>query len=90
MIWHAIKWGVRNGFETLSFGRTSLHNDGLRRFKLGWGAEESLIEYFKYDFRKARFVMDRDMTAASQTKVFQRLPVRLLRMMGSLLYRHIA
>jgi Acetyltransferase (GNAT) domain len=89
-IWHAIKWGVNNGFEALSFGRTSLWNNGLRRFKLGWGAEESLIEYIKYDFHKARFVSDRDRTAAWQTRVFQMLPIRLLRMIGTLLYRHIA
>ena len=73
-----------------SSGQTSFRNEKLRRFKLGWGPKESLIEYFKYDFRKARFVSDRDMTAAWQTKVFQMLPIPLLRTMGALLYRHMA
>jgi CelD/BcsL family acetyltransferase involved in cellulose biosynthesis len=37
---HAIRWSCEHGFRTLDFGKTELANEGLRRFKAGWGAEE--------------------------------------------------
>ncbi len=40
VMWEAIKWHARHGATTLHLGRTSLGNEGLRRFKLGWGAGE--------------------------------------------------
>jgi lipid II:glycine glycyltransferase (peptidoglycan interpeptide bridge formation enzyme) len=90
VIWQAIKWCVRNGFEELSFGRTSLWNEGLRRFKLGWGADETRTDYFKYDFRTSGFVTEKDLTAAWPTKFFRMMPVRVSKLIGALLYRHIA
>src|SRR5205814_251130 len=55
VMWEAIRWFLRQGFERLHFGRTSLDNDGLRRFKCGWNADESLIEYVRYDCRQDQF-----------------------------------
>src|ERR1700693_5660710 len=43
IMWEAIRFLVRAGAESLHFGRTSLGNDGLRRFKLTWGTEEETI-----------------------------------------------
>jgi Acetyltransferase (GNAT) domain len=48
VMWEAIRFLAQSGKEQLHFGRTALENDGLRRFKLGWGAEEELIEYHKW------------------------------------------
>ena len=59
-MWEAIKRYAENGFSRLHLGRTSLANEGLRRFKLGLGAREEKIEYYKYDFRKESFVSDVD------------------------------
>ena len=51
VMWEAIQWCVRNGKKILDFGRTSLANEGLRRYKLGWAAEERRIDYYRFDFR---------------------------------------
>ena len=40
IIWEGIRFLSQNGAATLHFGRTSLENDGLRRFKLTWGSVE--------------------------------------------------
>ena len=48
----AIEWCAGHGMEALDFGRTETTNDGLRRFKLGWGAEETEIQYSRYDPRE--------------------------------------
>jgi GNAT acetyltransferase-like protein len=89
VMWKAIQWSLRQGAKTLHFGRTSTANQGLRRFKLGWGAEERLVSYYKYDFRKQTFVRDSDKTCGWHVGAFQNLPIFLSRGIGSILYRHI-
>ena len=90
VMWEAIKWHARNGAKTLHLGRTSIGNEGLRRFKLGWGAEEEKIEYVKCDLRKGRFVTDADESTGWHNRVFKVLPVGLSRLIGAVLYRHCA
>jgi len=90
VMWEAIKWHARNGSTTLDLGRTSLMNEGVRRFKLGWGVEEKLIEYVKYDLRQERFVSEPDESFGWYNRCFQMMPVFLSRMIGAALYRHWA
>jgi CelD/BcsL family acetyltransferase involved in cellulose biosynthesis len=40
-----IRWGCETGCHELDFGRTDLHHDGLREFKLGWGTEETALHH---------------------------------------------
>jgi hypothetical protein len=90
VMWKAIQQCAQYGISTLDFGRTSLSNEGLRRFKLGWGATERVIEYFKYDFGQEAFVRDHDESSGWHTKAFRILPPLALRWSGALLYKHIA
>lgn len=90
VMWEAIKWQARNGAKTLHLGRTSIGNEGLRRFKLGWGAGEHKIEYVKYDLRKGRFVTETDEATGWYNRVFNLLPMGLSRLIGAVLYRHCA
>ena len=41
----AIRWGCEHGMRTLDFGRTHWGQEGLRSFKLAWGAEERELRY---------------------------------------------
>ena len=41
----AIRWGCEHGFRSLDFGRTHWGQEGLRSFKLSWGAEERELRY---------------------------------------------
>ena len=90
VMWEAIKWHVRQGSTSLDMGRTSLVNDGVRRFKLGWGVEESIIEYLKYDLRRECFMSESDGSFGWHNRFFQLMPVSLSRMIGAVLYRHWA
>lgn len=89
LFWVAIQFYADHGYQTLDFGRTSLGNDGLRRFKLGWGAAESRAGYLKYDLRRDRFVTDRDLASGWHNALFRRLPLPVLRWVGARLYRHL-
>jgi len=43
----AIEWGCANGMRVLDFGRTDIGQEGLRSFKLAWGAEERELRYVR-------------------------------------------
>ena len=90
VMWEAIAWHVQKGFSRLDFGRTSLANAGLRRFKLGWGATEQPIDYVRYDVRAGAFTSGRDESSGWYNRLFRRLPVSLSRLAGALLYKHAA
>jgi hypothetical protein len=60
VMWAAMKQYADEGFTSLHMGRTSGVNEGLRRFKLGFGAAEHRIEYTKYDFLRNEYVVERD------------------------------
>jgi len=90
VMWEAIKWYARHGFETLHFGRTSAASEGLRRFKLGWGVRERRIDYVRYDLRQRSFVSGKDGAFGWYNRLFHVLPVGLSRLVGAVLYRHVA
>ncbi len=90
VMWRALAWYGEKGYASLDFGRTSLANEGLRRFKLAWGATERLVEYFKYDRAAARFVSDRDESSGWHNRLFRLLPPALSRLIGTAAYKHMA
>ena len=89
LMWKVIQWYCRNGYSRLDFGRSEPENEGLRYFKKGWGAEEYPILYRRYDLRKAAYVRDSPSSQGFHNKIFARLPVPILKIAGSLLYKHI-
>jgi hypothetical protein len=90
VMWEAIKWYLRLGVKKIHFGKTSVANEGLRRFKLGWGTREEEIGYFKYDLRKKIFVTASDEAFGWHNRIFQWLPGFACRMAGNMLYKHWA
>jgi len=89
VMWQAIKWLSGNGFKQLSFGRTELENEGLRRFKKGWGAAERKIKYCKYDLHTGKFISKNSHISDLQRKISSKLPLFVLRTAGALIYKHI-
>jgi hypothetical protein len=90
VMWEALKYYAARGFRVLHLGRTSLANAGLRRFKLAWGAREQIIEYVRYDLKLRAFVAGKDDAFGWHNRVFRLLPIGVLRLIGTLLYRHAA
>jgi lipid II:glycine glycyltransferase (peptidoglycan interpeptide bridge formation enzyme) len=89
VMWKAIEHLARSGCQTLNFGRTSLGNEGLRRFKLGWGALEERLGYTRFDCVRQRFATDVDRSMGMHAAVFRKLPIFILKQAGSLLYPHL-
>jgi lipid II:glycine glycyltransferase (peptidoglycan interpeptide bridge formation enzyme) len=86
VVWEGIRRLVAGGYRVLDLGRTSFHNDGLRRFKLGWGAEERLLFSFRVRVPDGTVIPLRDSAHAWHTKILRRLPVPLLRLAGEIIY----
>lgn len=88
VMWKAICFLSGQGYQELDFGRTDFGQEGLRRFKTGWGAEESRITYRRYDFKSGTFQGFPERKANFSEKVMSRLPYPLLTLIGRLVYRH--
>jgi hypothetical protein len=90
VMWEAIRRYAGEGFTSLDFGRTSISNEGLRRFKLSWGTEERKLEYLRCDLRRMQYVRNRNDKDGGLHMLYKFVPVLLSRAVGSLLYKHIA
>ena len=90
VMWEALKYYASHDFRLLHLGRTSLANEGLRRFKLAWGAREHIIEYLRYDLKLQAFVAGKDDAFGWYNRCFRLLPIGVSRLIGALLYRHAA
>jgi len=89
VMWEGIKWFCKHGDKSLCFGRTELEHTGLRQFKTGWGTEKYTLSYFKYDLRRMEFATTQNRINAFGTRLFQRMPIPVLNLAGSILYRHM-
>ncbi len=88
VLWEALRWYRERGFESLHLGRTESDNPGLLRFKRAWGANERVLNYYRYDLRAETFLSPPPAAGAWQTKGLARMPVAFLRLAGKLFYRH--
>lgn len=90
VLWTGFRHATRLGCTQMDLGRTSLHHDGLRRFKRGWGAQETVQASFRFRLSTGDLVPVPDRTTGLQTALFQHLPLWVNRWMGNLLYRYAA
>lgn len=90
VIWQAICWALGESCHSLSMGKTSLDHEGLRQFKMGWGAAEERIGYYRYALPSARVAVVNDALNGWHNHMFRVMPLWLSRTVGTLLYRHIA
>jgi hypothetical protein len=89
IMWNAIKYYLEKGCTTFCFGRTEPENDGLRQFKNGWGTQEHVLNYYKYDLHQARYIHNQEIVSRFQSMAFGKLPIPLLKIIGKYSYRHV-
>jgi hypothetical protein len=86
VMWSGIKHLAEQGARSLSFGRTDLDHDGLRRYKLGWGTKEKTISYLQFNLASGTFSAGK--RSSRPNPLFQLLPASLLKRAGAILYPH--
>jgi CelD/BcsL family acetyltransferase involved in cellulose biosynthesis len=82
----AIQWGCANGYQRFDLGRTDTDNEGLRTFKLGWGADERELAYTVLSRRAPK--EGHSGVPAGLRAVITRTPPLAGRLIGEALYRH--
>jgi len=87
LFWKCIEWACSAGMTQLDFGRSTVTAEGLRRFKSGWGAAEYPLTY-SFLGRSPRHAQAR-LSSALQP-ILRRAPAWVTRIIGELLYRHVA
>ena len=87
MLWEAIKEAKRRSFEVFDFGRTELENEGLRKFKLGWGTKEELLYYSFYPKApsNSKFIFVKNNIVAP---IIRKSPKFICRLTGELFYKY--
>jgi len=89
VMWEAIKHFNDRNFNTFHFGRTEFANDGLRRFKLGWGTVEKIINAYNYSIDEKSFVRKNIKTTGLHNVIFSKLPIPILKRIGSTFYKYM-
>lgn len=89
VMWKAIERYCEDSCELLSFGRTEPVHEGLKKFKESWGAKERIVPYYRYDFQKNDFTATQSQVTGWHTKIFGKMPIPLLRIIGRVLYKHM-
>jgi Acetyltransferase (GNAT) domain len=89
VMWRAIQELARREIAILHLGRTARGDEGLRRFKLGWGAVEEPINYFRFDLRSNRWTTTTDKASRMRKAIFSRLPLAINRLIGTAIYPHL-
>jgi len=89
--WEAIRIAVQEKFKFVSFGRTSVNNLGLIRYKNHWGttAERLLTHYYP----EGEGVADKAKEASWQYRVTRQLcarsPLPIYNLISAFVYRHL-
>jgi len=92
LMWSAIKLGSEKGHRSLDLGRCEDDNEGLRRFKLLWGAEERPLDYFYFPSADAGPTPTRrdDIRRRFLALLVRYAPDRVLEAAGAIFYRNFA
>jgi CelD/BcsL family acetyltransferase involved in cellulose biosynthesis len=87
--WRGIAHLADAGYHTLDFGRTDCGNEGLRRFKRGWGSTEYPIHYIRFTPQHLTPRGHGSSTSSHVSRLFRLLPLTLNRALGEILYVHL-
>jgi hypothetical protein len=90
VLWRGIQHLIQSGVSLLDFGRTSITNTGLQRFKLAWGSEEYHLGYLRFNCHTQCYTMVSDRSSGWQTRLFRITPLLIGKLIGRVLYRHSA
>jgi hypothetical protein len=89
VMWEALRWYQKRGFQSLSLGRSEPTNQGLLQFKRGWSCREEFLQYRRFDLSRNEFIEARIGTGERMTRILKNAPIPVLRLIGAAVYRHV-
>jgi hypothetical protein len=89
--WTAMEKGVHEGFTAFDFGRTSMDNEGLMRFKESWGATCYNLPYAYFPQAcKASSQQEGTAKYRALTELWHKIPSGLVPFLSNLIYQRLA
>lgn len=90
LTWEAISWCCKNGYQTLSHGRTARANKGLMQFNRGWAAVEEPLPYYYYPCMAGlASTSETSRRYHLITSCWKQLPLQVAGPLGGYLYKHL-
>jgi hypothetical protein len=89
VMWEAIKWLSSRDYKSLNLGRTDKNNEGLIRYKNGWGTVQNSVDYYRYSLKESRFLTKEKNLSSIGTRFFKAAPVSVSNFLGGVLYKHV-
>jgi CelD/BcsL family acetyltransferase involved in cellulose biosynthesis len=86
--WEMMSLACAEGYRTLDLGRTDLGDDGLRRYKAGWGCTETPLVYTHISLAPPS--PERLHVGELPRKIIRNSPLWVCRLLGEVLYRGTA
>jgi CelD/BcsL family acetyltransferase involved in cellulose biosynthesis len=90
LFWHAIQTACEHGYRWFDFGRTDAGQEGLRNFKLSWGAAEEPLVYGTLGHRPDPAPLAEGVAGRLLGSAIRHGPLLLCRVAGEALYRYTA
>lgn len=90
LMWEAIRRSAAAGMHDLHMGRNETNNQGLRRYKLAWGTNEGTLSYHRHSSEAGDFISGSNPQQGWQHATFRRLPLPMMKIIGSIIYPHMA
>jgi hypothetical protein len=90
LMWEAIRRHAAEGMRELHMGRNETDNEGLRRYKLAFGTSEEELSYHRYSPAAGDFISGSNPQQSWKNAAFRKLPTPVMKIIGSLIYRHMA
>jgi lipid II:glycine glycyltransferase (peptidoglycan interpeptide bridge formation enzyme) len=89
LFWYVIQWLCNNNYKELCFGKTAQNQKGLIQFKDGWDTRKSRINYYRYNLKTMFFVQGANRQVEDGYTICKKMPIPLLQLAGSILYKHM-
>lgn len=90
LFWYAIRTACEQGYRWFDFGRTDVGQEGLRNFKLAWGATEEPLVYGSLGSQAEPTPATGGMVGRMLGSAIRHGPLLLCRATGETLYRYTA
>jgi hypothetical protein len=91
LMWEAIKQAKKKGCKRFDFGRASVDNNGLSKYKSRWGTQNSPLDYCQMPIDQKNSIL---LEGIRQHKILKKLIMRMpkigLRVGGEIFYKHLA
>jgi CelD/BcsL family acetyltransferase involved in cellulose biosynthesis len=91
LLWNAIRSGKEEGFTEFDFGKSAPGDEGLIDFKRRWGTKEHFLPYYNFPYAGGKTTnLETSAKYRFARTICRNTPEPILRIMGSILYRHYA